>query len=62
MASRSEDEQQRAWYFGSNAYDPESSLESKKEPQNLEEQEPQQQDHHKPRLSNKVSTTIHIND
>ena len=32
MASGSEDEEQGAWYFGPNAYDLESSSESKEEP------------------------------
>ena len=57
MALGSEDEQQGAWYFGSNAYDLESSSESEEESQIMEEQEPQQQDH-KPRLSNELRHLI----
>ena len=41
MALGNEDEQQGAWYFGSNAYDLESNSESEEEPENMEEQEPQ---------------------
>ena len=54
MALGSEDEQQGAWYFGSNSYVPESSSESEEEPQNMEEIEPQQQNQPKPRLTNKL--------
>ena len=58
MASGSEDEQQGVWYFGSNAYDPESNSESEEEAQNMVEQEQQQQDHHKPRLNNELRHLI----
>ena len=58
MALGSKDEEQRAWYFGSNAYDPESSSESKEEPQSMEEQQTQQTDHHKLRLSNELRHLI----
>ena len=58
MTSRNEHEEQGAWYFGSNAYDSESSSESKEEPQNTEEQQAQQTDHHKPRLSKELRHLI----
>lgn len=45
--------------LGSNAYDPDSSLESEEEPQNMEDQQAQQQsNHHKPRLSNELRHLI----
>ena len=50
MASGSEDEEQGAWYFGSNAYDPKSSSKS--------EEQSQQQNHHKPRLINELRHLI----
>ena len=58
MALGNEDEEQGAWYFGSNAYDPESSSELEEEPKNMEEQQAQQINHHKPRLSNKLRHLI----
>src|SRR5688572_3759968 len=58
MASGSEDEQQGAWYFGSNSYDSESNSESEDEPHTMEEQEPQQPNHHKPRLTNELRQVI----
>ena len=58
MASGSEDEEQRAWYFGLNAYDPESSSESEEESHNMEDQQAQQTNHHKPRLSNELRHLI----
>ncbi|XP_057535388.1 uncharacterized protein LOC130813569 [Amaranthus tricolor] len=58
MASGSEDEQQGAWYFGSNSYVPKSSSESEEEPQNMEEIGPHQQNQHKPRLMNELRQLI----
>ena len=58
MASGNEDEEQGAWYFRSNAYDPESSSESEEEPLYMEEQQAQQIDHHKPRLNNELRHLI----
>ena len=58
MASGSEDEQQGAWYFRSDSYVPESSSESEEEPHNMEEIRPQQQNQHKPRLTNELRQLI----
>ena len=58
MALGSEDEQQGAWYVGSNSYVPESSFESEEEPQNMEEIGPQQQNQHMPRLTNELRQLI----
>ncbi|XP_057517075.1 uncharacterized protein LOC130798203 [Amaranthus tricolor] len=58
MASGSEDEQQGAWYFGSNSYVPESSSESEEEPQKMEEIGPQQQNQHKPKVTNELRQLI----
>ena len=39
MASGSEDEIERAWYFGSSQYDPQSSSESEQEQTEMVEQQ-----------------------
>ncbi|XP_057543493.1 uncharacterized protein LOC130821721 [Amaranthus tricolor] len=58
MASGIEDEQQGAWYFGSNSYVPECSSESEEEPQNVEQIGPQQQIQYKRRLTNELRQLI----
>ena len=59
MASGSEDEIKGAWYFGSSQYDPQSSLESEQEPVEMTEQQEEQQDnHHKPRLNSEMRHLI----
>ncbi|XP_057539477.1 uncharacterized protein LOC130817659 [Amaranthus tricolor] len=63
MASGSEDEQQRAWFFGSNSYVSESNSESEEESQIMEEMEPQfgkkvQEDNGRLRIQVRIPTQL----
>ncbi|XP_057517823.1 uncharacterized protein LOC130798740 [Amaranthus tricolor] len=58
MASNDEDEVEGAWYFGSNAYDPESSSSSDEEPQENDAQQIEQQHQRKTRLTNHMRHLI----
>ncbi|XP_057517048.1 uncharacterized protein LOC130798177 [Amaranthus tricolor] len=47
-----------AWYFGSNAYDSQSSSNSDEEPQEIDAQQIEQQDQRKPRFTNELRHLI----
>ncbi|XP_057532677.1 uncharacterized protein LOC130810579 [Amaranthus tricolor] len=58
MASNNDDELQGAWYFGSNAYDSQSSSNYEEEPQEIDAQQIEQQDQRKSRLTNELRHLI----
>ncbi|XP_057526564.1 uncharacterized protein LOC130805796 [Amaranthus tricolor] len=58
MASDNDDELQGAWYFGSNAYDSQSSSSSDEEPQEMDAQQIEQQGQRKTRLTNELRHLI----